>query len=239
RRQPNGLRCSARGLLRRPRAEVCRQGRDRVRRGDASRPGRPAARAEDARIPVCRRGGDLSRNALDPRRARRPDRVRGVDQRWPAQAAAVSRVARRQAPDRRRPRAHAVSKAAVHIRGRAQGGVDRWAAGRALLREVDARMGELVDAQPGLDPDRLFDGLPSALWGALVLQVIGQQLSLAAAAAILTRLEALHGGRMPTPAELLATDAGTLRVIGMSRAKAAYLHDLAARLEDGRLDLDR
>jgi DNA-3-methyladenine glycosylase II len=132
-----------------------------------------------------------------------------------------------------------VIKAAGHIHGRAQGGVDRWGAGRALLREVDSRMAELVDAQPGLDPDRLFDGLPSDLWGALVLQVIGQQLSLAAAAAILTRLEAVHGGRMPSPAELIATDAGTLRGIGMSRAKAEYLHDLAARIEDGRLDLDR
>jgi DNA-3-methyladenine glycosylase II len=100
-------------------------------------------------------------------------------------------------------------------------------------------MAELVDAQPELDPDRLFDRLPGDLWGALVLQVIGQQLSLAAAAAILTRLEALHGGRMPTPAELLATDAETLRGIGMSYAKGRYLHDLAARLQDGRLDLDR
>jgi DNA-3-methyladenine glycosylase II len=117
--------------------------------------------------------------------------------------------------------------------------VDRWAPGRALLRAADPRMAELVDAQPGLDPDLLFDGLPSDLWGALVLQVIGQQLSLAAAAAILTRLEALHGNRMPTPAELLATDTETLRGIGMSYAKAAYLHDLAARLQDGRLDLDR
>ena len=118
-------------------------------------------------------------------------------------------------------------------------GGDRWAAGRVLLSAADPRMAELVDAEPALDPDRLFDGLPSDLWGALVLQVVGQQLSLAAAAAILTRLEALQGGRMPTAAELLATDAETLRGIGMSRAKAAYLHDLAARLEDGRLDLDR
>src|SRR4051812_35666052 len=100
-------------------------------------------------------------------------------------------------------------------------------------------MAKLVDAKPGLDPDLLFDGLPSDLWGALVLQVIGQQLSLAAAAAILARLEALQGGRMPTPAELLALDAETLRGIGMSHAKASYLHDLAARLEDGRLDVDR
>jgi DNA-3-methyladenine glycosylase II len=116
---------------------------------------------------------------------------------------------------------------------------DRWAAGRDLLRAADPRMADLVDAQPSLDPDRLFDRLPSDLWGALVLQVIGQQLSLAAATAILTRLEALQGGRMPTSAEMLAVDADTLRGIGMSRAKAAYLHDLAARLADGRLDLDR
>jgi DNA-3-methyladenine glycosylase II len=132
-----------------------------------------------------------------------------------------------------------VSKAAGADRGESRPGADRWAAGRELLREADPRMAELVDAKPALNPDLLFDGLPSDLWGALVLQVIGQQLSLAAAAAILTRLEALQGGRMPTPAELLATDAETLRAIGMSRAKAMYLHDLAARLEDGRLDLDR
>jgi DNA-3-methyladenine glycosylase II len=107
------------------------------------------------------------------------------------------------------------------------------------LLEADPRMAELVNADPGLDPDGLFDGLPNDLWGALVLQVIGQQLSLAAAAAILARLEALQGDRMPTPAELLATDTETLRGIGLSRAKAEYLHDLAARLEDGRLDFDR
>jgi DNA-3-methyladenine glycosylase II len=117
--------------------------------------------------------------------------------------------------------------------------IDRWAAGRTLLRAADPRVAKLVDAQPGLDPDRLFDGLPSDLWGALVLQVIGQQLSLAAAEAILTRLQALHGGRMPTPTELLATDRETLRGIGMSYAKATYMHDLAARLDDGRLDLAR
>jgi HhH-GPD superfamily base excision DNA repair protein len=110
-------------------------------------------------------------------------------------------------------------------RGRLRGRVDRWAPGRALLRAADPRMAEPVDAQPDLDPDRLFDSWPSDLWGVLVLQVIGQQLSLAAAATILTRLEALHGGAMPTPAELLATTAETLRGIGMSYAKAAYLHN--------------
>ena len=121
----------------------------------------------------------------------------------------------------------------------AAGKSDRWASGREALRTADPRMAELINADPGLDPDRVFDGWPSDLWGALVLQVIGQQLSRAAAAAILGRLEALHGNRLPTPAELLDTDTETLRRIGLSRAKAVYLHDLAARLEDGRLDLER
>jgi DNA-3-methyladenine glycosylase II len=118
-------------------------------------------------------------------------------------------------------------------------GEDRWEDGRKLLRAADPRIAALVEADPGLNPDLLFDGWPSDLWGALVLQVIGQQLSRAAAAAILGRLEALHDGRLPTPAELLATDADMLRRIGLSRAKAVYLHDLAARLLDGRLDLER
>ena len=116
---------------------------------------------------------------------------------------------------------------------------DRWAAGRAALRAADPRMAALVDADPGLDPDALFDGWPNDLWGALVLQVIGQQLSRAAASAIVSRLESLYGGRLPTPAELLATEAETLRGIGLSRAKAVYLHDLATRLVDGRLDLEQ
>ncbi|MFZ0386603.1 MAG: hypothetical protein WAL22_13140 [Solirubrobacteraceae bacterium] len=57
--------------------------------------------------------------------------------------------------------------------------------------------------------------------------------------AIRGRLESVHGGRLPTPAELLAIDGEALRGIGLSRAKALYLHDLAARLVDGRLDLER
>jgi hypothetical protein len=45
-------------------------------------------------------------------------------------------------------------------------------------------MAALVDADPGLDPDDFFDNWPSDLWSALVFQVIGQELSLAAAGAI-------------------------------------------------------
>jgi DNA-3-methyladenine glycosylase II len=116
---------------------------------------------------------------------------------------------------------------------------DRWSEGRAVLRAADPQMAALVDADPELDPDAVFAKWPADLWSALVAQVIGQQISLAAAGAIRGRLESVHGGRLPTPTELLAIDEQALRGIGLSRAKALYLHDLAARLVDGRLDLER
>ena len=88
-------------------------------------------------------------------------------------------------------------------------------------------MAELIDADPGLDPDALFDGWPSDLWGALVLQVVGQQLSRAAAGAILGRLEALHRNRLPTPAELLRDE--LTRVTGVGRFTAdGHAHARAA-----------
>jgi DNA-3-methyladenine glycosylase II len=99
---------------------------------------------------------------------------------------------------------------------------ERWAPAKAALRAADPRMSELVDADPTLDPDAVLDGWPTDLWSALVFNVIGQQLSLAATRAIRARLEALFEGRLPTPAELLATDSETLRRIGLSRAKSVY-----------------
>ena len=84
----------------------------------------------------------------------------------------------------------------------------------------------------------MLDGWPTDLWDALVFNVVEQQLSVAATRAIVGRLEGLQDGRLPTPGELLATDGGALRWIGISRAKAAYLRDLAERLFDGRLDPD-
>jgi ATP dependent DNA ligase C terminal region len=132
---------------------------------------------------------------------------------------APPRAARRQAPNRGRPRAARLSagRGPGHAGGLA--GVDRWAAGREVLRASDPRMAALVDADPELDPEAWMDRVPSDLWGSLVLQVIGQQLSLAAAAAILARVEALHGGRLPTPAELLGTSAQALRQVDCPRQK--------------------
>jgi DNA-3-methyladenine glycosylase II len=79
---------------------------------------------------------------------------------------------------------------------------------------------------------------PMDLYGALLFQVTGQQLSVAATRRTLARIEALFGGHLPAPAELLAVDPGQLREAGLSWRKISTLRDLAARLSDGRLDPD-
>ena len=56
---------------------------------------------------------------------------------------------------------------------------------------------------------------PMDLYGALLFQVTGQQLSVAATRRTLARIEALFGGHLPSPAELLAVDPGQLREAGM------------------------
>jgi DNA-3-methyladenine glycosylase II len=76
------------------------------------------------------------------------------------------------------------------------------------------------------------------LFGALVFQVTGQQLSVAATRHTLDRIQALFGGRLPAPAELLAAEPGRLRAAGLSWRKIGTLRDLAGRLADGRLDQD-
>jgi DNA-3-methyladenine glycosylase II len=76
------------------------------------------------------------------------------------------------------------------------------------------------------------------LYGALLFQVTGQQLSVAATRRTIARIEALFGGRLPAPAELLAVDPATLREAGLSWRKISTLRELAERLSDGRLDPD-
>ena len=69
----------------------------------------------------------------------------------------------------------------------------------------------------------------------LVFQVLGEQLSVAATRTILSRLVENSWGRLPSPAELLAADAQTLRDSGMSARKGATLRAIAERFVDRRL----
>jgi DNA-3-methyladenine glycosylase II len=110
---------------------------------------------------------------------------------------------------------------------------------RSSLREADPVLARLIDEQPDFDPRAWMTQLPAMdLYGALLFQVTGQQLSVAATRHTLARIEDLFGGRLPAPAELLAVDPGQLRGAGLSWRKISTLRDLAGRLTDGRLNQD-
>lgn len=107
------------------------------------------------------------------------------------------------------------------------------------LRAADPVMAALIDRYE--DPDgvvRRRGRLPGDAYGALVRAIVGQQVSSKAARAIFGRLVEHFGGRTPTPRELLGAEPDELRAIGLSRAKVAYLRDLAEHVEDGELDLE-
>jgi len=72
----------------------------------------------------------------------------------------------------------------------------------------------------------------------IVESIIGQQLSVKAAATINKRFRDLFGPRFPTPAQILEQDIETLRSVGLSRPKARYIQDLAQHVVDGRLSFD-
>lgn len=77
-----------------------------------------------------------------------------------------------------------------------------------------------------------------AYYQELIESIIGQQLSILAAAAIRKRFVAAFDGQFPTPEQLLAADHNSLRSLGLSNAKARYIHDLAEHVYDGRLQFD-
>lgn len=76
-------------------------------------------------------------------------------------------------------------------------------------------------------------------YGALVNSIIGQQLSVKAAQAIAGRFMDLFGGRLPTPKEIKSKSHDELRAVGLSNAKVGYIRDLAEKLLDGTLKLDK
>ena len=109
----------------------------------------------------------------------------------------------------------------------------------ARLAGSDPVIAKLIDRYG--TPDGLLERRgrrPGDAYGALVRSIVGQQLSTRSARAIFGRLIGIFDDRTPTPRELLDVDPQTLREVGLSRAKVAYLRDLAERVEDGELDLE-
>lgn len=109
----------------------------------------------------------------------------------------------------------------------------------AHLHAADPVLAVLIDKRPDYDPDAWLSELPTMdLFGCLVFQITGQQLSIQATRAILGRLTGRFGGRMPTAEEFSELEEQALRDIGYSWRKAATMLDIAARFADGRLSED-
>jgi len=102
------------------------------------------------------------------------------------------------------------------------------------LRQHDKILAPIIDAS-GLatfEPHTDY-------YGALVNSIIGQQLSVKAAASIKARFRDLFGGAMPTPEQILETSFEDLRGVGFSRAKIKYVQDLAQHILDGKVRFDK
>ena len=108
---------------------------------------------------------------------------------------------------------------------------------RSYLRDADPVLARLIEDRPDFDPRAWLTQLPPMdLYGALLFQVVGQQLSVPATRRTLARIQALFDGHLPAPAELLAVDPAQLRQAGLSWRKIGTLRDLAERMTDGRLN---
>ena len=107
---------------------------------------------------------------------------------------------------------------------------------REFLRKADPVLAGVIDTHPGFRPRAWMDELPPLdAFGTIIFQVVGQQLSVAATRTIVSRIEERFGGRLPSPAELLAADPQVLRTAGLSARKGATLRAVAERFVDGRL----
>jgi DNA-3-methyladenine glycosylase II len=104
---------------------------------------------------------------------------------------------------------------------------------------ADKVLRKVMQAQGPIHPEIDRRGSRSDPWEALARAIVGQQLSTRAAASIWDKLLAIFGGEVPAPEQLLRRRRETLRKAGLSNAKVEFLRDLAARIKDGRLELDR
>jgi DNA-3-methyladenine glycosylase II len=104
---------------------------------------------------------------------------------------------------------------------------------------ADEVMAALIRDGGPIDPESDRRGSRPDPYEALIRAIVGQQLSTKAAATIWGRVAEIYDGDTPTPAQVIDTDPQALRDAGLSWSKVAYVRDLAERVQDGDLDLER
>ncbi|MEW4448590.1 DNA-3-methyladenine glycosylase 2 family protein [Qipengyuania sp. JC766] len=108
--------------------------------------------------------------------------------------------------------------------------------------QIRTGIDRVAEREPAIAEARNKAGYPEARirptgYRTLLRTIVGQQVSVAAAASVWNRLEAELGEDM-APGELLARDHDTLRACGLSRQKQGYARSLCELVERGELDLD-
>jgi DNA-3-methyladenine glycosylase II len=104
------------------------------------------------------------------------------------------------------------------------------------IDEVAARDRAFADLVAKVGPIRYLPRFPDGPFGMLVRSIISQQISAAAAQAIIARTAATIGGSF-TPEGIAAASDDELRTAGLSRNKVASLRDLSAKVLDGTVDV--
>jgi DNA-3-methyladenine glycosylase II len=111
---------------------------------------------------------------------------------------------------------------------------------QAELAAADPVMGKLIAELGEVSIEERRRRRPEVdAYGMLLRSVIGQQLSVRAAATIYDRFLGLFGGATPTPEQLLEVEPQRLRDAGFSWRKVEYVRDLAEHVLSGELELDR
>lgn len=110
----------------------------------------------------------------------------------------------------------------------------------AHLAQADKVMAGLIADIGPMSVEKRRRGRPQGdSYGTLLRAIVGQQLSVKAAATIFDRVLGIFSGKMPTAQQLLDADEAELRAAGLSGRKVEYLKDLAMKVESGELELDR
>jgi DNA-3-methyladenine glycosylase II len=125
--------------------------------------------------------------------------------------------------------------AGAHARRAAQ----KWSDDDRQLLRADKVLKRLMEERGPIDPAIDRRGSRPDPYEAVARAIVGQQLSTKAARSIWEKLIAQFDGEAPDPKALLRKRPQTLRKAGLSNAKVEFLRDLAKRVTDGRLDLER